>query len=108
MAKNIDKALETQLYVIQELGPLAFILKEEGLHERKFRVALGQLHKCNCPYHLTHTELCHHILWVLLKVLKVPRDNEYLYQKSLLDREVTEILRFVRQSVTLLTFRSFC
>ena len=90
--KIIAKAKGTEMYVVQELGPLAFIVKEGDGHDKKFRVALGQLHQCTCPLAAFRTELCHHILWIMLKVMKIPESSELIYQKALIDREITDLI----------------
>ncbi|KAJ3321190.1 E3 ubiquitin-protein ligase Zswim2 [Boothiomyces sp. JEL0866] len=63
----IDTANTTQLYVLQELGPMAFIVADEN-NSKKFK------------------------MWVLLKLFKVDPASEILYQTSLVDREINEIL----------------
>jgi E3 ubiquitin-protein ligase ZSWIM2 len=80
------------MYIVQELGPLAFIVKEGDGHDKKFRVALGHLHQCTCPLSAFRTEICHHIMWIILKVMKISEDNEIVFQKALIDRELSELM----------------
>lgn len=43
-------------------------------------------------------ELCIHILWVVLKKFRVPKENAVVYQQSLVEREINEVIRgaFIR------------
>lgn len=72
-------------------GPTSFIVKESGLSS-KFKVALGGKSSCSCPGFRSDDELCTHILWVLLRKLRVPRSNPINHQKSLVPRELDQIL----------------
>ena len=59
---------------------------------QKHRVKIGHTHSCSCGF--IDGELCHHALFVLLKVLRVPRDNPLAFQTSLLESELEAVLRF--------------
>ncbi|KAJ3189326.1 E3 ubiquitin-protein ligase Zswim2 [Gaertneriomyces sp. JEL0708] len=111
IAQRIEEALTLQFYVVQELGPLSFVIKErtdgpsaaiadendDGVEIRpksqnsgsKYKVGLGELQSCTCR----DTDICVHILWILLKLFRVPKESEILYQKALVERETTSLLR---------------
>lgn len=57
---------------------------QERNNDRKFKVYIGTLQSCSCG----DAEICIHILFVMLKVLRVPREMPILWQKSLIDSEV--------------------
>ncbi|KND03239.1 uncharacterized protein SPPG_02292 [Spizellomyces punctatus DAOM BR117] len=104
--KRIEYARELQFFVVQELGPMAFIIKEPNAPSpspdsvtanrtgRKFKVGLGSLQTCTCSSFMKDGELCHHTLWVMLKVFGVPQDSDILYQQSLVEREIAELMRY--------------
>ena len=50
---------------------------------------MGSIQKCSCK----DTEICIHILFVMLKILKIPKDNPIVYQKGLIESEITRVLR---------------
>ncbi|KAJ3273028.1 E3 ubiquitin-protein ligase Zswim2, partial [Borealophlyctis nickersoniae] len=59
----------------------------------KFKVGLGLVHTCTCGTYMNKKESCVHIFWVLLKLFGIPRDSELLYQDSLVEREIAEIMQ---------------
>ncbi len=67
---------------------------------KKYRVSLGARQSCTCPAHLLTGELCHHILWAMLRVFRVPEQADLLYQLALTDREVEGLLEFRRISTS--------
>ncbi|KAJ3148961.1 E3 ubiquitin-protein ligase Zswim2 [Geranomyces michiganensis] len=108
---TIAKALDSRFFIVQELGPMAFVLKDhqpsappQPTDEQaaattaalavsdKVKVTLGSLQSCTCPAFYRSGELCAHILWVMLKVFCVPRTSELLYQQSLVEREIAELM----------------
>ncbi|KAI8927435.1 hypothetical protein BC831DRAFT_452349 [Entophlyctis helioformis] len=60
---------------------------------KKVKVGLGSRQTCTCAKHLSDGDLCVHILWVMLKVFHVDPESELIYQTSLIEREVDEVLR---------------
>ncbi|KAJ3321993.1 subunit of the Arp2/3 complex, partial [Blyttiomyces sp. JEL0837] len=64
---RINQAVEQQFYVVQELGPMAFILREGETSDtpaKNIKVGLGSYQTCNCHTFLTENELCVHITLV--------------------------------------------
>ena len=96
--ERINKALETQFYLLSQGGPLAFVLGT-GLNGDKncFKVALGTSHFCSCHKFKNEGNLCIHVLWVLLKVFHLSPSSPLLYQFSLVDREIEELLQMARK-----------
>lgn len=118
VAKRIETALSSRMCLVQEVGPTCFVIQpaapgpedgatasttdtaavgpppEEGLHPPvprelcNFKVSVGDLQKCTCG----DRELCVHILFVMLKVFRLPADNPLVWQKSLLDSEISKLL----------------
>mmetsp|Transcript_18627 Transcript_18627/g.61188 ORF Transcript_18627/g.61188 Transcript_18627/m.61188 type:complete len:616 (-) Transcript_18627:259-2106(-) len=111
--ERVAQAMTRRMYLVQECGPTSFVVKEaeetqqneEGgdagmvlgtrsrrrQEQKKFKVQLGGRMSCSCR---SKEELpCFHLLFVLLKLLRVPPENPFLWQDSLLDSEVEQILR---------------
>ncbi|KAJ3350845.1 E3 ubiquitin-protein ligase Zswim2 [Entophlyctis luteolus] len=109
---RIEDAAKLHFYVVQELGPMAFVLKEAHVRpppdtsdtpasekrdrdksaEKCYKVSLGSFQSCSCRVYLTENDICVHILWVMLKVFRAKPDNEMLYQNSLIEREISELM----------------
>lgn len=92
VASRIDEAIQARIYLLRETGPTGFLLKEDG-SDRKLKVFLGDQHSCTCQTFMKEKELCVHILWVLLKKFRVPKENPITFQLSLVEREINEVMR---------------
>jgi hypothetical protein len=57
----------------------------------KYKVQIGSSMKCSCK--AKRDGPCLHLLFVLLKILRVPPENPFLWQGSLLDHEIDQVLR---------------
>ena len=55
---------------------------------RTYKVAIGNPHKCSCG----SRDICQHILFCMIKVLGVPRDNPLVWQRALVEREINMII----------------
>ncbi|XP_048200167.1 E3 ubiquitin-protein ligase ZSWIM2 [Perognathus longimembris pacificus] len=95
-----DQALNSSIYLLREMGPTGFLLREEEPETRDFRVFLGNPHVCNCSAFLKGQELCKHICWILLKKFKLPRNHEFAFQLGLLEGEINDLLRGIHQVLT--------
>ena len=103
-----------RMYLVQECGPTTFMIKEASAEERqdergdneqednelrsrrrgaekKYKVQIGGLLGCSCK--TRHDGPCKHLLFVLLKLLRVSPENPLAWQAALLDNEVEQILR---------------
>jgi hypothetical protein len=85
-----------RFFLLHELGPTSFVIKQSN-SKTKHRVMIGSEHKCSC--HSNTSELCVHIYFVLLKVLRVPPDNPLCWQASLTDTDVSKVLQLRYTSV---------
>eukprot|EP00878_Enallax_costatus_P008630 GHUV01009023.1.p1 GENE.GHUV01009023.1~~GHUV01009023.1.p1 ORF type:complete len:344 (+),score=82.61 GHUV01009023.1:103-1134(+) len=56
-----------------------------------YNVTISRHPHCTCPDH-AKGNLCKHILFVMLRVLKLATDNPLVWQKALLTKEVEEVL----------------
>ncbi|XP_071812261.1 uncharacterized protein [Apostichopus japonicus] len=87
-----DQAQNATIYILREVGPTGFLLKEEG-EVKKFKVYLGDPHTCTCPVYKKEKDLCKHICWVLLKKFRIPREDSESFQLGLVEREINALLR---------------
>ena len=98
-----DGVERRRMLLVSTTGPTSFVVAEQtdrrdeaGASEltarEKHRVKIGHRHSCSCGQ-LGDGELCHHALFILLKVLRVPKDNPLAFQTSLLESELEAVLR---------------
>lgn len=79
----------TTMYVMQQCGPTSFIVKEES-DGKQHHVTVGSLQQCTCHKRAqTSAELCRHIVFVMVKVLKVQPENPLVWQLSLIGESPT-------------------
>ncbi|KAM5280452.1 E3 ubiquitin-protein ligase ZSWIM2-like [Ctenodactylus gundi] len=95
-----EQALSGNIYLLREIGPTGFLLREDGPASRDFRVFLGNPHICNCSTFLKGGELCKHICWILLKKFKLPRNHESSFQLGLLEGEINDLLQGIHRGQT--------
>nr|XP_020666288.1 E3 ubiquitin-protein ligase ZSWIM2 isoform X2 [Pogona vitticeps] len=97
LSRRQEQALGCSLRLVRELGPTAFVLREEGpppaARAAEHRVFLGNPHKCSCAVFVNEKDLCKHICWLLLKKFKLPRDHEYALQLGLVESEINYMLQ---------------
>ncbi|XP_074659331.1 E3 ubiquitin-protein ligase Zswim2-like [Tubulanus polymorphus] len=87
-----DQALNETIYILRNIGPTGFLIKEEG-ENKKFKVLIGDPHQCTCPVFLKEKDLCKHICWILLRKYRVPRQNPVTWQLGLVEREIGDLLQ---------------
>ena len=63
-----------------------------------YTITIGTLNNCTCP-DFAKGNLCKHVMFVLLKVLRVAANSEYVYQKALLTTELSEIFAAAPQTL---------
>ena len=69
------------LYLVHRTGPTVYQIKDEAEHS--FRVILGDRHSCSCR----GQGFCMHLLFVLLKVLRIPVSNHLATKTGFTDAE---------------------
>ncbi|XP_077966256.1 E3 ubiquitin-protein ligase Zswim2-like isoform X1 [Styela clava] len=87
-----DEALNSTIFLLREMGPTSFLLKEEE-EDRKLKVNIGDPHSCTCDVFKRERNPCKHICWLILKKFKWPRTNELSYQHGLVEREINQLLQ---------------
>ena len=100
---TIQGLINGRFFVVNRPGPTVFIIKD-GTNENDdalFKVIIGAFQSCTCGgglyYELrSHADkdksICAHIAFVMTKVLKVSTSNPLVWQLSLTDIELSEIL----------------
>ena len=94
-AEEGGAASAPRLMVVQRPGPTSFVVQAEG-EKAPSRVLIGSRVECTCMRRRAKgkdQDLCWHALFVLLKVLRVPPTNPIVWQLSLIDRELEEVLK---------------
>jgi len=84
---RIDRALEQQMFLISKQGDeechanLKCTFVVLGSTGNVYDVIIQRVPHCTCPDH-ANGNLCKHILFVLLKVMRVPSDSLLIYQEA--------------------------
>ncbi|KAH9584185.1 zinc finger protein [Trypanosoma melophagium] len=85
----LEQLPSSQLLLVKRIGPTSFLLSgRDGRH--KYKTSIGDPHYCSCG---VGSELCVHILFVLCKVFFLPKENPFVWQRSLVAAEIDELLR---------------
>ncbi|XP_025095547.1 E3 ubiquitin-protein ligase Zswim2-like isoform X2 [Pomacea canaliculata] len=85
-------AANATLYILRQIGPTGFLLKEEG-ETKNVKVLLGDPHSCTCLSFHKEKDLCKHICWVLLKKFRVSKEDPLSWQLGLSELEINQVLR---------------
>lgn len=87
---ELRAALDSQtLYVVQRLGPAGFSVRDDS--GEVYRVILGNPHSCTCADSRSDNE-CIHIVFCVLKAIRVPPEHPLAWQTSYTDNEVDQAL----------------
>lgn len=81
---------DTTLFLVAKTGPTVFAIRDDT--DSTFRVTIGNPHACTCSISKNVGKPCIHIIFSLLKVLKVPRSHPLCFQSSLTDTELNQVL----------------
>ncbi|KAM6176145.1 E3 ubiquitin-protein ligase ZSWIM2 [Erethizon dorsatum] len=92
ISRQQAQALSSSIYLLREIGPTGFLLREEEPENGDFRVFLGNPHVCNCSTFVKGEELCKHICWILLKKFRLPRNHESTFQLGLTEGAINDLL----------------
>ena len=90
-------------FLLDQPGPTKFVVKKQNDEEERRLVLIGRENKCSCG----EDTPCVHILFVMTKVLRLELRDPIIWQRSLVDREVNQILsrrrRLERRTTTTTT-----
>ena len=91
--EDIAALQNTTLYVVSTNGPTVFVLKTDDSMGQIFKVYIGERQTCSCGSGGDgRMKLCVHIIFVMIKVLRIPSSNPLSWQLSLIDSEINQIL----------------
>ncbi|KAH7825620.1 putative Zinc finger SWIM domain-containing protein 2 [Monocercomonoides exilis] len=85
----LQLASHSGLLVIQNVGPLSFVIRDAN--GRKNKVSLGGVNICSCQKR--RGDLCVHIAFVVTRVFRIPTTNPLAWQRGYIDRELTQLLK---------------
>ena len=88
---DVEAMKRMELFLVSTQGPTVFVIKQSET-EKPFKVYIGDNQRCSCGGGEGRGKLCAHLLYVMVKVLRVPETNPLSWQLSLVDSEVTNIL----------------
>lgn len=95
--ERIERVLSQRFFNVdrQKISSLCEQFKVLGSTGNVYTVQIRNVSHCNCP---DRNALCKHILFVLLKILKVPPTSPLVYQAALLDDELAVIFENAPQN----------
>ena len=91
VVQNIRSLARKRMFLVHRPGPTCFVVQEEGC-EVSSKVLIGSRVTCSCKNGKSG-DACIHKLFVMLKVLGIPPSNPIIWQGSLLDRELEELIQ---------------
>lgn len=97
--ERIQRAFQHRLYVIEKKmirgadseSPSACEFFVLGATGNVYTVKLNQVPSCSCP-DAAKGNICKHLLFVMLRVLKLPQSDPRVWQKALLSTELEDLL----------------
>lgn len=90
--QDIEALHFNRFFHVSNIGPTMFVLKADDHTSTTFKVCIGEPQQCSCGGGEARSKLCVHLLFVMIKVLRVPETNPLSWQLSLMDSEVLQIL----------------
>ena len=86
--EHIDEILRHEVkFAIDVRGPSKFRLRSLDSKDH-WVVSVGSTQSCTCK----DPEVCVHILYVMMRYFGVPKENDILWQRSLTDHEIDQVL----------------
>ena len=89
---SVAEMRETPLFLMSTTGPTVFVVKTDNPQAKPFKVYVGDNQRCTCGGGEARGKLCVHLMFVMMKVLRVKATDPLAWQLSLVDSEVTQVL----------------
>ncbi|RKP37165.1 hypothetical protein BJ085DRAFT_17215, partial [Dimargaris cristalligena] len=91
MKERIDRAMAQRIYMIdrKQLSDLEHQFVIMGSTGKVYEVVIKHVPSCNCVDFIRGNH-CKHILFVILKVLRVPRESPLCFQRAWLTEELED------------------
>ncbi len=77
------------------------------LHGAVYTIRVGRFPQCSCP-DATKGNVCKHYLYVMIRVLRLKRDDPIVWQRALLTSEAEEVCLSERLAHLLLRLHAGC
>jgi E3 ubiquitin-protein ligase ZSWIM2 len=90
---HIREVLASTYFILNENGPLCFTIGGSDQSDEKHRVSIGDRHTCTCAAGRAGREPCEHMLFVLLKVFRVPPANPLLHSLGIREAQLDEVMK---------------
>ncbi|KAJ1639273.1 hypothetical protein T492DRAFT_938458 [Pavlovales sp. CCMP2436] len=90
---RIREVLASTYFVLNENGPLCFTVGGSDPADLAHRVSVGDRHTCSCAVGRAGREPCEHMLFVLLKVFRIPPTNPLLYGLGIREAQLEEVMK---------------
>ncbi len=78
--------MKARLYLLSRSGPNAFVIGSDDV-QKKYKVIVGA-QTCSCT-----KQDCVHVLFVMIRVLKVPPNDPRLFSKTLQNFEIEGLIK---------------
>lgn len=105
--RRIDRAIHQRLFLVEIFPPTSCPLYGGPLIQfsvlgstgNVYKVNISKVPSCTCPDHSRGSNLCKHLLFVMLKIVGLPPDSELVYQSAYLLKELDFILEKLQQRI---------
>uniref|UniRef100_T1J5P5 Mitogen-activated protein kinase kinase kinase n=1 Tax=Strigamia maritima TaxID=126957 RepID=T1J5P5_STRMM len=91
--KTIERLQTTRLYFLRQCGQHVFKVGSGDANKNTYKVTIGQ-QTCTCLSQNTH---CIHLLFIMIRVLKVSVNDPCIFSKTLKNYEVESLVRNYEQ-----------
>lgn len=97
LAERMDRALSQRLYLVQRQMdesneiPVSCEFNVLGSTGNVYTVTIAKTPSCNCPDFAKRGDLCKHLIFVLVKVIGIRKDDPLAFQKAYVSSELQEI-----------------
>ena len=95
LIKKFEESVDIKLYLIQEKGPLSFVLQDEN--KKKFTTSIGSEILCNCNN--VRKEHCVHSIYILNRIFKLSFTDPLILQVHYSDAELGKMIEFRKKSL---------
>lgn len=96
-APSSDNKIPDHIYLVAEHGVTQFVISDSSNPSKKFKVSIGSPHSCNCQEF--SSGLCHHLLFIYLKIFHLPIDSALVFQPCWTESEIDDVItkRFLKK-----------
>ena len=103
---KVEKVVENGNHYDVVIKSRSTVSRENGKRDQwnTYSCTISQTPACDCPYFVGQSgKICKHIIWTLLNIFQISKDNPLLYQVALTEREFamlkTKVLTNIPQEI---------